>query len=46
MKDKLALCLVQEVFIGLLENKKTYIIHDRSMGKTYISCDVVFYEGG
>jgi len=29
-----------------LENKKAYIIHDRSTGKTYISRDVVFYEGG
>ena len=29
-----------------MENKKAYIIHDRSTGKTHISCDVVFYEGG
>jgi len=29
-----------------LENKKAYIVHDRSMGKTHISCDVVFYKGG
>ena len=46
MKDKLASCSVWGVFIGLLENKKAYIIHDRSTGKTHISCDVVFYEGG
>ena len=35
MKDKLAPHLVQGVFIGLLESKKAYIIHD-----------VVFYKGG
>ena len=29
-----------------MENKKAYIIHDGSTGKTHISCDVVFYEGG
>ena len=46
MKDKLAPCSVRGVFIGLSENKKAYIIHDRSTGKTHISCDVVFYEGG
>ena len=46
MKDKLAPCSVRGVFIGLLENKNSYIIHDRSTGKTHISCDVVFYEGG
>ena len=46
MKDKLAPHLVQGVFIGLSENKKAYIIHDRSIEKTHISRDVVFYEGG
>jgi len=46
MKNKLASCSVQGVFIGLLENKKAYIVHDGSMGKTHISCDVVFYKGG
>ena len=46
MKDKLAPCSVQGVFIGLSENKKAYIVHDGSMGKTYISHDVVFYESG
>ena len=46
MKDKLAPCLVWGVFIGLLESKKAYIIHDRSTEKTHISHDVVFYEGG
>ena len=46
VKDKLASHSVQEVFIGLLENKKAYIIHDRSMGKTDISYNIVFYEGG
>ena len=46
MKDKLALCSFQGVFIGLLENKKAYIIHDGSIGKTHISRDVVFYKGG
>ena len=46
MKDKLALCLVWGVFIGLLESKKAYIIHDGSTEKTHISRDVVFYEGG
>ena len=46
VKDKLASHSVQEVFIGLLENKKAYIIHDRSMGKTHISYNIVFYEGG
>jgi len=46
VKDKLAPCSVQEVFIGLSENKNAYIVHDRSMGKIYISRDVVFYEGG
>jgi len=46
VKDKLAPCLVQGVFIGLSENKKAYIIHDGSTEKTHISCDVVFYEGG
>ena len=45
MKNKLAHCLVQGVFIGLSENKKAYIVHDRSIEKTHISCDVVFYEG-
>ena len=44
VKDKLAPCLVRGVFIGLSENKKTYIVHNRSMGKTHISHDVVFYE--
>ena len=46
MKDKLASYLVWGVFIGLLENKKAYIVHDGSMRKTYISHDVVFYKGG
>ena len=46
VKDKLTPRLVRGVFIGLLENKKAYIIHDRSIGKTHISRDVVFYEGG
>ena len=46
VKDKLASHSVQEVFISLLENKKAYIIHDRSMGKTHISYNIVFYEGG
>ena len=46
MKDKLAPCLVRGVFIGLSENKKAYIIYDRSTGKTHISRDVVFYKGG
>jgi len=46
MKDKLASHSVQEVFIGLLENKKAYIVHDGSIGKTYISHDVIFYKGG
>jgi len=46
MKDKLAPRLVRGVFIGLSENKKAYIIHDGSTGKTHISRDVVFYEGG
>ena len=46
VKDKLAPYLVQGVFIGLLENKKAYIIHNGSMEKTHISRDVVFYEGG
>ena len=46
VKDKLAPCLVQEVFIGLSENKKAYIVHDGSMGKTHISHNVVFYENG
>ena len=45
MKEKLALCSFQGVFIGLLENKKAYIVHNGSMGKTHISRDVVFYEG-
>jgi len=46
VKDKLAPCSVREVFIGLLENKKAYIIHDGSTGKTHISRDVVFYKSG
>jgi len=46
IKDKLASHLVQGVFIGLLENKKAYIVHDGSIGKTHISHDVVFYESG
>ena len=46
VKDKLAPYLVWGVFIGLLENKKAYIVHDRSTGKTHISHDVVFYESG
>ena len=46
VKDKLALCLVQGVFIGLLENKKAYIVHNGSIRKTYISHNVVFYKGG
>jgi len=46
VKDKLAPRSVRGVFIGLSENKKAYIIHDRSTEKTHISCDVVFYEGG
>ena len=46
VKDKLAPHSVREVFIGLSENKKAYIIHDRSTEKTHISCDVVFYESG
>ena len=46
VKDKLAPHSVCGVFIGLSENKKTYIIHNGSIGKTHISCDVVFYEGG
>ena len=46
VKDKLASCSVRGVFIGLSENKKAYIIHDRSTGKTHISRDMVFYEGG
>jgi len=46
VKDKLAPRSVQGVFIGLSENKKAYIIHDRNTGKTHISRDVVFYEGG
>ena len=29
-----------------MENKKGYIVHDGSMGKTHISHDVVFYKGG
>jgi len=29
-----------------LENKKAYIVHDGSIEKTHISCDVVFYKGG
>ena len=29
-----------------MENKKAYIVHDESMGKTHISCNVVFYKGG
>ena len=33
IKNKLALYLVQEVFIGLLENKEAYIVYNRSMGK-------------
>ena len=45
MKDKLAFCSVWGVFIGLLENKKAYIVYDGSIGKTHISHDVVFYEG-
>ena len=45
MKDKLAPHLVWGVFIGLLENKKAYIVYDGSTEKTYISHDVVFYEG-
>ena len=31
VKDKLASHLVWGVFIGLWENKKAYIVHDRSM---------------
>ena len=46
VKDKLALCLVRGVFIGLSENKKAYIIYDGSTEKTHISHDVVFYESG
>ena len=46
IKNKLAPCLVQGVFIGLSENKKAYIIYDRSTEKTHISRDVVFYKGG
>ena len=46
VKNKLAPCSVQGVFIGLLENKKAYIIHDGSTEKTHISRDVVFYKGG
>ena len=46
VKDKLAPHLVQGVFIGLSENKKAYIVHDGSMGKTHISHNVVFYENG
>jgi len=42
----LAPCSVQGVFIGLSENKKAYIVHDRSTEKTHISHDVVFYEDG
>jgi len=34
MKDKLASYLVWGVFIGLSENKKAYIVHDGSTGKT------------
>ena len=44
VKDKLASHLVWGVFIGLSENKKAYIVHDGSTGKTHISCDVVFYK--
>ena len=29
-----------------MENKKAYIVHDESMGKTHISCNVVFYKSG
>ena len=29
-----------------MENKKAYIVHDRSIEKTHISCNVVFYESG
>jgi len=46
VKDKLAPYSVQGVFIGLLENKKTYIVYDGSTGKTHISHDVVFYKDG
>ena len=46
IKNKLAPHLVQEVFIGLSENKKAYIIHDGSIRKTHISHDVVFYKSG
>ena len=46
VKDKLAPCSVRGVFIGLSENKKAYIIHNRSTEKTHISRNVVFYEGG
>jgi len=46
VKDKLAPRLVRGVFIGLSENKKAYIIHNRSIEKTHISRDMVFYEGG
>ena len=46
IKDKLAPYLVWEGFIGLLENKNAYIVHDGSMEKTHISRDIVFYEGG
>ena len=46
VKNKLAPYLVWGVFIGLSENKKAYIVYDRSTGKTHISHDVVFYESG
>ena len=44
MRDKLASCSVEKAFVGLLKNKKVYIIYDTYTEKTYISHNMVFFE--
>ena len=40
----MASCSVEKAFVGLLKNKKVYIIYDTYTEKTYISHNMVFFE--
>jgi len=44
VRDKLASYSVEEAFVGLLKNKKVYIVYDTHTEKTYISHNIVFFE--